>query len=97
VLITGVTGFVGSHLAEYCLEKGCQVFGTGRLAKEIWRLAERSEPFRLRHGEPLAFDIQRRIADVRKAQTVLGWRPKTSPEEGLRQTIEWLQASVQAG
>ncbi len=30
VLITGVTGFVGSHLAEYCLEKGCQVFGTGR-------------------------------------------------------------------
>ena len=30
VLITGVTGFVGSHLAEYCLEKGCLVFGTGR-------------------------------------------------------------------
>ena len=30
VLITGVTGFVGSHLAEYCLEKGCRVFGTGR-------------------------------------------------------------------
>jgi len=30
VLITGVTGFVGSYLAEYCLEKGCLVFGTGR-------------------------------------------------------------------
>jgi GDP-4-dehydro-6-deoxy-D-mannose reductase len=30
VLITGVTGFAGSHLAEYCLEKGCLVFGTGR-------------------------------------------------------------------
>ncbi len=30
VLITGVTGFVGSHLAEYCLQKGCLVFGTGR-------------------------------------------------------------------
>lgn len=30
VLITGVTGFVGSYLAEYCLEKECQVFGTGR-------------------------------------------------------------------
>jgi len=29
VLITGVTGFVGSHLAEYCLDKGCLVFGTG--------------------------------------------------------------------
>jgi len=30
VLVTGVTGFVGSHLAEYCLEQGCLVFGTGR-------------------------------------------------------------------
>lgn len=30
VLITGVTGFVGSYLAEYCLERGCLVFGTGR-------------------------------------------------------------------
>jgi len=30
VLITGVTGFVGSHLAEYCLKKGDEVFGTIR-------------------------------------------------------------------
>jgi GDP-4-dehydro-6-deoxy-D-mannose reductase len=30
VLITGISGFVGSHLAEYCLEKGAQVFGTIR-------------------------------------------------------------------
>lgn len=31
VLITGITGFVGSHLAEYCLERGdVEVFGTIR-------------------------------------------------------------------
>ncbi|MFX1277049.1 MAG: GDP-mannose 4,6-dehydratase [Promethearchaeota archaeon] len=29
-LITGITGFVGSHLAEYLLEKGDVVFGTYR-------------------------------------------------------------------
>ena len=29
-LITGITGFVGSHLAEYLLEKGDDVFGTYR-------------------------------------------------------------------
>jgi len=35
VLISGVTGFVGSHLAEYCLNQGCQVFGTGRYRSPV--------------------------------------------------------------
>lgn len=30
VLITGVTGFVGSHLAEYLVERNCEVFGVTR-------------------------------------------------------------------
>jgi len=30
VLITGITGFVGSHMAEYALDKGAQVFGSTR-------------------------------------------------------------------
>ena len=30
VLITGITGFVGSHLADYCLEKDLEVFGFRR-------------------------------------------------------------------
>jgi len=30
ILITGITGFVGSHLAEYALKMGAEVFGTYR-------------------------------------------------------------------
>jgi GDP-4-dehydro-6-deoxy-D-mannose reductase len=30
VLITGITGFVGSHLAEYALAQGARVFGSSR-------------------------------------------------------------------
>ena len=30
VLITGVTGFVGSHIADLCLDKGVEVFGFKR-------------------------------------------------------------------
>jgi GDP-4-dehydro-6-deoxy-D-mannose reductase len=30
VLITGITGFVGSHLAEYALSQGAEVFGSSR-------------------------------------------------------------------
>ncbi|GFP40572.1 GDP-mannose 4,6-dehydratase, partial [Candidatus Hakubella thermalkaliphila] len=30
VLITGITGFAGSHLAEFCLDQGVEVFGSIR-------------------------------------------------------------------
>ena len=30
ILITGITGFVGSHLAEYALERGAEVWGSSR-------------------------------------------------------------------
>ena len=35
VLITGVTGFVGSHLAEYLLAKGDEVYGTYRVRSRM--------------------------------------------------------------
>ena len=30
ILITGITGFVGSHIADFCLEKGFNIFGLKR-------------------------------------------------------------------
>jgi nucleoside-diphosphate-sugar epimerase len=32
VLVTGITGFVGSHLAEYALTRGAEVYGSS-----LWR------------------------------------------------------------
>ena len=66
------------------------------LSERIWRLAGRSEPLQFRHIEPLKFDIQRRIPDVSKMQRQMGWRPKTSLDDGLRQTMEWLRSSIPA-
>ena len=44
VLITGVTGFVGSHMAEFALAQGAEVFGACR-----WRSnTENIEPLRSR-------------------------------------------------
>jgi nucleoside-diphosphate-sugar epimerase len=66
------------------------------LAQKIWELCGRSEPLKLSHAPALEHDIQRRIPDITKTATVLGWRPKISLEEGLRRTIDWLRASVPA-
>ncbi len=34
-------------------------------------------------------DIKATWADIRKAKRLLGWRPKTTIEEGVRKTVEW--------
>lgn len=44
ILITGISGFVGSHMAEYCQSKGCEVYGTIR-----WR----SDTQNIKHLENL--------------------------------------------
>ncbi len=39
-LITGITGFAGSHLAEFLLTEGCEVFGTRRVRSPMGNLAQ---------------------------------------------------------
>ncbi len=63
VLITGVTGFVGSHLAEYSLEQGHEVAGTFR-----WR--SRDENLDIVKGRVALFDADLRDqVGVRKVIT----------------------------
>ena len=61
VLITGVTGFVGSHLAEYCLDLGHEVAGIHR-----WR--SRDENLNIVKGRVHLYDADLRDGTaVRKA------------------------------
>ena len=65
-LVTGVTGFVGGHLAEYLVAAGDLVVGlssSGRWPAELVHLAKtvRIEPFNLiEHDESVLADLIRR-------------------------------------
>jgi UDP-glucuronate decarboxylase len=39
-------------------------------------------------------DPKRRRPDISRAESLLGWRPATSLEQGLRSTIAWFEASL---
>jgi NAD dependent epimerase/dehydratase len=93
-----VRGFL--RIAE-CPEAVGQVvnFGTGReisvgdLVDTIVRLVGKPvevvvDPARLRPGRS---EVERLLADNRKAQQLLGWAPEVSLEDGLARTIEWMR------
>jgi len=67
VLITGITGFAGSHLAEYALAQGAEVYGTVR-----WR-SDRANIAHLR-GDIVLLDCDLTDASA-TAQAILEARP----------------------
>ena len=67
------------------------------LARLIWRLVRDDEP-RLRMVSLASFgryeDVERRVPDNRRAETVLGQVPGVSLEEGLPRTIAWQREAM---
>lgn len=68
----------------------------GELAQRIIALVGRGQPIvtdpaRVR---PANSEVYRLIADNRKAARLLGWRPRTSLDEGLQATIEYVAAHL---
>jgi len=68
----------------------------GELAEKIIQKTGRSveiivDPDRLR---PEASEVLRLISDNSLAKKSLGWKPQTSLDEGLEQTIQWIKAHL---
>ena len=68
----------------------------GDLANNIISLIRKNveiitDPARVR---PQDSEVERLWCDNTKAKRVLGWKPKTSLEEGLKKTIEWISDNI---
>lgn len=67
------------------------------LARLLHRLIRPEQPFRLRSLPAYEFDVRRRVPEVTKARTVLGWHARISLEEGLPEVVEWLREKQLSG
>jgi dTDP-glucose 4,6-dehydratase len=73
--------------------------GSGReisirdLAALILKLMNRDIPIALEDARlrPENSEVDRLCADSRKGQSILGWTPKYSLEDGLAATVEWIR------
>ncbi len=66
ILITGITGFVGSHLAEYCLDKGVKVYGIKRWRSKMDNIEHIVDKLKLHDCDMRdAFNVAQVIDDIR--------------------------------
>jgi len=68
-----------------------------KLAKMLWNICGRVEPFAVHPVCTFEHDIRRRAVDITKATTVLGWEPKIGLEQGLVEFVGWLRMQVMVG
>ena len=61
------------------------------LAKKIVELTESKSEIALMPNAQIGDDPQMRQPDITLAKKLLGWEPRVTPEQGLRQTIEWFR------
>jgi UDP-glucose 4-epimerase len=68
------------------------------LAELIWRKIHGSDrPLQLVHDEPLEYDVQMRVPDVRRAREVLGFKAETTLDTMLDEVIPWIRGEIEAG
>ncbi len=68
------------------------------LARAIWsKVHGTGRDFRYVSDSPFEHDVQRRIPDVRKAQSVLGFEATTTLDEMLDEVVPWIRGEYEAG
>lgn len=59
------------------------------LAKMLWKVCGRKEPFKLKHLSSFKHDVRRRVPDITKAKRILGWEPQIPLQETLQKYVSW--------
>ena len=96
-----VSGFLHAAASDKALgtvvNLGCgKEISIGELAKMIFRLTGSSfeveeQTTRIR---PKGSEVQRLLADNRRAKELTGWAPKIDLEHGLSKTIDWMRSNM---
>ncbi len=68
-----------------------------QLAEAIWTKIRPGVPFRYISDPPYAYDVQKRVPSVEKAERLLGFRAATPLSELLDHVIPWVRQQVEFG
>lgn len=64
------------------------------LARLLWKIIGREEPFKVKYLPSFKFDIKKRIPDTSKIKMSLGWKTKVPLDKGLQEVVNWLKEKI---
>jgi NAD dependent epimerase/dehydratase len=66
------------------------------VASLVFRLLDRELPveFSPDRARPRESEVERLLADPRKAERLMGWKPEVALEDGLQSTVEWFRDAL---
>ena len=94
VLVTGITGFAGSHLAEHLVSRGDEVHGLAHEGPPFANLAAVQDRVRIHAGDITRLeDVQRALADAR-AEAVVHLAGMAVPTQASKDPIAAVRINV---
>lgn len=70
VLVTGISGFIGSHLARRLVEERAEVYGLVRNSSNLWRIKDLKNQTDLHYADLTDFELVRKVVQGIKPQKV---------------------------
>lgn len=70
VLVTGISGFIGSHLARRLVKEGAEVYGLARAGSNLWRLGDISKDVIIHYGDIRDFATIKTVITAIKPQKI---------------------------
>ncbi len=67
------------------------------LAEAVWKRVNPDKPFSYVSDDPFTYDVQKRVPNVTKAKTLLGYEATTSLDDILDIVTPWIIEQVEKG
>ena len=95
-LVTGVAGFIGSNLLETLLKHNQPVVGLDNFSTGYAHNLDQVKALVTLEQWPNWGDIRHSLADISKAQKLLGYQPTQRIGEGIDIALQWYVENGQA-